>query len=60
MALPKYFAPSKMFNMCVCICKHMACVWVWLHLPGLSSKINIGSDQSAKIFTLKNFPLYGI
>ena len=39
MALLKYFAPSKMFNVCVRICKHIARLWVWLHLTGLSSKI---------------------
>jgi len=39
MALLKYFAPSKTFNVRVCIRKHMACLWVWLHLPRLSSKI---------------------
>jgi len=53
MALLKYFVPSKMFNVCVHIHKHIACLWVWLHLPGLSLKIktqNIQSDQ---------FPLYG-
>ena len=39
MALLKYFAPSKTFSVRMCIRKHRACLWVWLHLPGLSSKI---------------------
>ena len=63
MALLKYFAPLKTFNMHVCIRKHIACLRVWLHLPVLSSIMkmwNVWSDQSVKIFTLKNFPLYGI
>jgi len=37
LALLKYFAPSKTFD--VHICKHMARLWVWFHLPGLSLKI---------------------
>ena len=50
-----------MFNVRVYVFKHMAHLWVWLHLPGLSSKIkceSVQSDQSTKMFTLKNFQLY--
>jgi len=39
MALLKYFAPSKVFNMRVRISKHIARLWVLLHLTVLSSKI---------------------
>jgi len=38
-ALLKYFASLKTFNMHVCIHKPMAWVWVWLDLPVLSSKM---------------------
>jgi len=30
------FAPSMAFNVRMPISKHMARLWVWLHLPGLS------------------------
>ena len=38
--------------------KHMACLWVWLHLPGLSSKIK---KQKFEWLICKNFHpwLYG-
>jgi len=51
MALLKYFAPSKTFNVHVHICKHMARLWVWLHLTGLFSKIEVTNLQ--KISALK-------
>ena len=41
MALLKYFAPSKTFNVHARIHKHMAHLWVWLHLHGQSSKIKM-------------------
>ena len=48
--------------MCACAYtyKHIACLWVWLHLPGLSwprklKRKNVQSDQFAKNFTLEKF-----
>ena len=52
---------SKFQPTYVRIRKHMAHLCVWLHLSLKIIKMqNVWSDQSVKIFTLKNFPLYGI
>ena len=55
MALLKYFAPSKTFNANTPV---YGCGFTYLGYARKLKRENVQSDQSAKVFTLENFPLY--
>jgi len=60
MALLKYFAPSKTFNVHVRIHKHMTRLWVWLHLTGLSLKIETFEVTNPRKFSPSKISRYTV